>query len=136
MTSIEIVENLYHAFQTKDFDSFRAICAEDLEWIQNRGFPKGGHHRGADAVILNVFQQFEQDWTYFRFEKEEIFESEDGSRVTVIGSYIGKHKQTQKTVTAAAVHIFDLEFKKIKKFRQFTDTALIQSATGAQALSL
>ena len=74
MSSIEIVENLYSAFQTKDYDSFRALCSKDLEWIQNKGFPKGGHHHGADAIIKNVFNQFEKDWNYFKFQIEEIFE--------------------------------------------------------------
>ena len=48
--------------------------------------------------------------------------------MTVIGAYIGKHKQTRKTVDAAAVHIFEIENGKVKKFRQFTDTAIIRTA--------
>ena len=129
MTSIEIIESLYRASQSKDYDSFRALCFKDIEWIQNKGFPKGGHHHGADAVIKKVFQQFEKDWNVFKFEKKEIFESKEGSKVTVIGSYIGEHKQTGKTVDAAAVHIFELEYSKVKRFRQFTDTALVKAAT-------
>jgi ketosteroid isomerase-like protein len=43
MSSIEIIENLYSAFQNKDYDSFRALCSDDIEWIQNEGFPQGGH---------------------------------------------------------------------------------------------
>jgi len=128
MTSIEIIENLYSTIPGKDYDAFRALCSEDIEWIQNKGFPKGGHHHGADAVIKNVFQQFEKDWSVFKFDKQEIFESKDGSRVTVIGAYVGEHKQTQKTVDAAAVHIFEIESGKVKRFRQFTDTAMIASA--------
>lgn len=131
MSSIEIIENLYSAFQHKDYDSFRALCSEDMEWIQNKGFPKGGHHRGADAVINNVFQQFEKDWNYFKFQIEEMFESENGSRVTVVGAYVGEHKQTGKTVEAAAAHIYEIEHSKVKRFRQFTDTALIQAVTEA-----
>jgi len=108
MTAIEIIENLYSTLQSKDYDAFRALCSENLEWIQNRGFPKGGHHHGVDAVIKNVFQQFEKDWNIFKFEMKELFQSGDGTKVTVIGSYIGEHKQTRKTVDAAAVHIFEL----------------------------
>ena len=51
MSSIEIIETLYRAFQTKDYGSFRALCLENIEWIQNKGFPKGGHHYGTEAVI-------------------------------------------------------------------------------------
>jgi hypothetical protein len=128
MTAINIVETLYSKLRSKDYDAFRALCSENLEWIQNKGFPKGGHHHGADAVIKNVFQQFEKDWNTFKFEKQELFESKDGSRVTVIGSYIGEHKQTGKTVIAAAAHIFETENGKVKRFRQYTDTAVIMKA--------
>lgn len=128
MSSIKIIEKLYSVSQSKDYDSFRALCSKDLEWIQNKGFPKGGHHHGADAVIKNVFQQFEKDWNYFKFQVEEMFESKDGSKVTAIGAYLGKHKQTQKVVKAAAVHVFEIDHLKVKKFRQFTDTAIIATA--------
>jgi len=128
MTSVEIIENLYSAFRNKDYDSFRTLCSEDVEWIQNEGFPKGGHHRGADAVIKNVFQQFDEDWTYFKYRIDEMFESRDGSRVVVVGAYLGEHRQTCKTIEAAAVHLYDLENHKVKRFRQFTDTAMITSA--------
>ena len=128
MTSVEIIENLYSAFRNKDYDSFRTLCSEDVEWIQNEGFPKGGHHRGADAVIKNVFQQFDEDWTYFKYRIDEMFESRDGSRVVVVGAYLGEHRQTCKTIEAAAVHLYDLENHKLKRFRQFTDTAMITSA--------
>lgn len=128
MTNIEIIETLYSAFRNKDDDTFRTLCFDDIEWIQNEGFPNGGHHHGADAVIENVFHQFEKDWNYFKFKVEEMFESQDGSKVTVIGTYLGEHKQTWKTMEAAAVHTYEIEDQKVKKFRQFTDTALIQAA--------
>jgi ketosteroid isomerase-like protein len=128
MTSVEIIENLYSAFRNKDYDAFRALCSEDIEWIQNKGFPKGGHHYGAEAVIKNVFQQFDKDWTYFKFRIDEMFESRGGSRVIVVGAYLGKHQQTHKTIEAAAAHLYDIEDHKVKRFRQFTDTAIIASA--------
>lgn len=65
VTSTEIIESLYSAFKNKDYDSFRALCSEDIEWVQNIVFPNGGHHFGAEAVIENVFKQFEKDWEYF-----------------------------------------------------------------------
>ncbi len=129
MSSIEIIENLYNAFKKKDYDSFRVLCFENVEWIQNKGFPKGGHHHGVDAVIKKVFKQFEKDWNYFNFNMEEMFESQDGSKVTVIGTYLGEHKRTGRKMEAAAVHIYDIDNRKVKRFRQFTDTAVIKAAT-------
>ena len=128
MSSLEIIENLYSAFRNKDYDAFRALCSDNIEWIQNEGFPKGGRFHGASAVIKNVFQQFEKDWTYFKFRIDEIFESGDGSRVVVVGAYLGEHRQTLKTIEASAVHLYDVENHKVKRFRQFADTAMITSA--------
>jgi ketosteroid isomerase-like protein len=128
MTNIEIIENLYSAFRGKDYDAFRALCSEDIEWIQNKGFPNGGHLHGADNVIKNVFHQFEKDWSYFKFKVEEMFESRDGSRVVVAGTYLGEHQQTRKSIEAGAVHLYDIENQKVKRFRQFTDTAMITAA--------
>jgi ketosteroid isomerase-like protein len=79
-------------------------------------------------VIENVFQQFEKDWTYFKFRIDEMFESGNGSRVVVAGAYLGEHRQTRKTIEAAAVHLYDMEDSKVKRFRQFTDTSMITSA--------
>ena len=128
MSSIKIIENLYRAFRTKDYDSFRALCSEDVEWIQNKGFPNAGHHHGADAVIKNVFDQFEKDWNYFKFSMEDMFESRDGSKVTVIGAYVGEHKRTGRKMEAAAAHIYEIKNLKVKRFRQFADTAVIVAA--------
>ncbi len=128
MSSIEIIGNLYNAFRTKDYDLFRSLCSKDIEWIQNEGFPKGGRFHGADEVIKNVFHPFEKDWTYFKFRIDEMFESEDGSRVVVVGAYLGEHRQTHKTIEAAAVHLYEIVHSKVKRFRQFADTAMIAVA--------
>ena len=128
MTSLQVIEQLYEAFKTGNNEQFQAICDADLEWIQNAGFPGGGHHKGAGQVIKKVFQKFSTDWEYFNFDIDDIFESADGSRVTVTGKYSGRHKRTGKMMEAAAAHIYDLKNHKVKRFRQFTDTAMIVAA--------
>jgi len=128
MSSIKIIETLYQAFQKKDYVLLRQICDEDLQWIQNKGFPNGEHHRGIDVVIQKVFKKFDEDWEYFKFNIEEMFESKDGSKVIVIGSYIGKHKSTGKQFDASAAHLYEIKNQKVKTFRQFADTAIIVSA--------
>lgn len=128
MTSIETIKTLYEAFKLKDYTLFRSLCDADIEWIQTKGFPNGRHHRGADAVIQNVFEKFKDDWEYFKFEVEDMFESRDGSKVTVVGAYVGKHQMTAKEVEAATVHLLTIENHKVKTFRQFTDTAVIIAA--------
>ncbi len=129
MSNIKLIETLYSSFKNKDYDLIRKLCADDLEWIQNAGFPNGAHHRGIDSVVDNVFKRFNDEWDYFKFEIEDMFESKDDSQVVVLGAYVGRHKTTQKEMKAAAVHLYEIENQKIKKFRQFADTAVIVAAT-------
>lgn len=50
MSSIQIIKTLYKAFKRNGDELFRKICDVNIEWIQNKGFPNGGHYHGADAV--------------------------------------------------------------------------------------
>ncbi len=40
-----------------------------MVWIQNKGFPTGGHHVGSDAVVEKVFKRFAIDWQSWRFDR-------------------------------------------------------------------
>lgn len=120
MNNRAIVEELYRAFRERDFDAFRAICAEDLEWIQCAGFPGGGVHRGADAVLANVFEKNRQTWEGFAFHRDELLDADDA--IVVLGKYKGVHHETSKTMEAAAVHVYDVVEGKISRFRMYADT--------------
>ncbi len=126
MTNIEVIQELYRAFAAKDYDAFRRICHADLEWIQNPGFPNGGHHKGADTVIAKVFQRFNTDWREWRFRIEEYLDT--GATVIVIGFYEGVHAQSDKHFHSAAAHVYDLREGKVVRFRQFADTKVIWDA--------
>ena len=68
MSNLEIIKRLYRAIGEKDFPAFKAQCNADLEWRQNPGFPGGGHHFGAEAVIENVLRKLAANWTGWRFD--------------------------------------------------------------------
>jgi uncharacterized protein len=56
MNNIEVVKELYRVFREQDYDAFVAITTDDIEWIQNEGFPGGATYKGASAVIEGVFK--------------------------------------------------------------------------------
>lgn len=62
MTNVEVIQQLYRCFREKDDEGFRRICADDVEWIQNVGFPHGAVHSGANAVIEGVFRGNRREW--------------------------------------------------------------------------
>ena len=128
MSNVEVIQELYRAFAAKDYEAFRRICHPDLEWIQNPGFPNGGHHKGAEEVITKVFQRFNTDWREWRYVIEEYLDA--GATVTVLGYYEGVHGETDKRFHSAAAHVYDLREGKLTRFRQFADTKVIWDAMG------
>jgi len=120
MTNIETIQELYRCFREKDYENFRMICTDDLEWIQNRGFPNGAIRKGADAVIEGVFEGNRNEWQGFAYQIETFLNA--GSSVVVIGQYEGRHCRTKKHMQAAAAHIYDLREGKVCRFRMFADT--------------
>ena len=129
MTNIEVIRELYRAFREKDYAAFLRICAPDLEWIQNEGFPGGATRKGAQAVVEGVFRALSDDggaWASWSFEIGEWLDADD--TVIVIGQYRGRHRDSGKIFQAPAAHVYDLRDGKLWRYRQFTDTKLIWDA--------
>lgn len=126
MNNIDVIQELYRAFQEKDYDAFRQICTPDLEWIQNEGFPRSSTRRGADAVVESVFKAFNNDWKAWRFQIEEYLDVRHS--IVVIGFYEGIHRVSRKSFHSTAAHVYDLVNGKVTRFRQFTDTKVIWDA--------
>jgi ketosteroid isomerase-like protein len=120
MTNLEVIQELYRCFRARDYDGFRALCADDLEWIQNEGFPNGAHRKGAASVIEAVFEGNRSEWEGFSYQIAEYLDA--GSAVVVIGNYEGLHHATKKRMRAAAAHVYDLRNGKVCRFRMFADT--------------
>ncbi|MBA2252353.1 MAG: nuclear transport factor 2 family protein [Nitrospirales bacterium] len=120
MTNVEVIQELYRCFREKDDEGFRCICADDVKWIQNVGFPHGAVHSGVDAVIEGVFRGNRREWEGFAYRIEEILDAV--ASVVVIGRYEGHHHITKKPMQAAAAHVYDLRDGKVCRFRMFADT--------------
>ncbi len=123
MTNLEVIQELYRAFHEKDNDAFLNICIPDLEWIQNDGFPQGATYQGAAEVVERVFKMNDECWEKFSFHIDQYLDA--GDSVIVIGAYVGCNRQTQKSLRAAAAHVYDLVDSKVYRFRMFADTKTI-----------
>ncbi len=124
MTHLDLVHDLYRTFREQDYVAFRRLCAEDLVWAQNAGFPNGKTYHGTEAVIVGVFEANENRWQGFRFTPESMHAAEDGT-VVVIGRYEGTARTTGKVLNAAVTHVYDIEGGRVKRFRMFADTKTI-----------
>jgi tRNA nucleotidyltransferase (CCA-adding enzyme) len=126
MTNLEVIQELYRAFREKDDAAFLRICRPDLEWIQNEGFPQGATYRGAAAVIEGVFKANDAQWEAFSYQIEQLLEA--GDSVVVIGTYVGRHRQSGRSLYAAATHVYDVVEGQICRFRMYADTKTIWNA--------
>ncbi len=126
MNNLALVQRLYDAFGRRDWAAVRELFAPDIEWIQNEGFPGGGRHIGADAVLGEVFARFRDEWTSWQAIVTEWLDA--GHSIIAVGEYRGTHRLTGKSTVAAFAHVYDLRAQRITRFRQFTDTAMIRAA--------
>lgn len=127
MNNIETVKALYKAFREKDYDTFLLICTEDLEWIQNKGFPNGQTYKGVAEVVRGVFEANASRWDNFAYHIDSFLDA--GDAVIVIGEYSGQERTTGKKIKAAAAHVYELRDGKICRFRMFADTKVIWNST-------
>lgn len=126
MSNVDVVKRMYEAFGAKDRDTILTLFAPDIEWVQNEGFPGGGRHVGAEAVLDNVFAKFRRDWDVWQAPVAEWLDA--GEVVVAVGEYRGTYKSTGRSMTAAFAGLYRVKEGRIVQFRQFTDTAKIAQA--------
>lgn len=126
MNNLAIVQRLYAAFGQRDWPTIYELFASDIEWIQNEGFPGGGRHVGADAVLNNVLAKFRPEWISWQAVVTEWLDA--GHAIVALGEYRGTHRATGKSAIAAFAHVYEVREGRITRFRQFTDTAMIRDA--------
>ena len=126
MSNLEIIKTLYKAFAERDTDTILKLFDQNIEWIQNEGFPGGGRHIGPDAVLNDVFAKFRVHWQVWKADVEEYLDA--GDAIVALGKYHGTHKTSGKSMTAAFAHVYRIREGKIVKFEQYTDTLKIAEA--------
>lgn len=126
MTNLETVKSLYEAFAARDRERILSIFHPRIEWIQNEGFPGGGRHVGAEAVLDDVFARFRRDWAVWRADVREFLDA--GGAIVALGEYHGTHEATGKSMTAAFAHVYRVKDGRIVRFEQYTDTRKVAEA--------
>ena len=125
-SNVETIRGLYESFARGDVPAVLGAFSPDVEWTEAEGFPYGGTYRGPDAVLCEVFVKLGTEWDGYRVAPEEFIG--EGNRVVVLGEYSGTYKQTGKSFRAPFAHVWWLQGGKIARFRQYTDTLLVQRA--------
>ena len=132
--NVQMVEKAYNAFKRGDIKAVLNTLAEDVEWISPGPpdvMPAAGTRRGRQAVAEFFATVSEQ-------EDIEVFEPQEfiaqGNKVVAILEYRSRVKATGRIAETSLVHVFDIAGGKVKRFREFFDTASVLPAfTSAQA---
>ena len=129
MTNGEIIRGLYDAFAQGDVPAVLAAFDDDISWTEAEGFIYGGTYIGANAVLENVFLKLGTEWEGFAAVPNKIVDGGDGNVIST-GTYSGKFLATGKSVSVPFAHSWELSEGKVKKFTQYTDTAVIKRDLG------
>lgn len=121
-----IIRGLYEAFARGDVSAVLQALAPNVSWTEAEGFPHGGTYRGPQSVLENVFIPLGAEWQSFSAAPEEFVAQ--GDTVVSLGSYEGVFKATGKRFASPFAHVWTLRGGKVVRFRQLTDTALVQRA--------
>ena len=124
--NIQVVEELYEAFASKDAEWLRQLLHPDVEWIQCEGFPGGDRRRGVAEVLSKVFGGLRSEWNDFCAIAEEYLDA--GGKIVVLGRYSGTHAVSGKSMFAVFAHVYDVADGKVTRFRQFADTQPMAAA--------
>lgn len=121
-----LIRGIYDAFARGDVPAVLGALAPDIRWTEADGFPYAGTYTGPDAVLNGVFMRLGTEWDGFAAVPAE--HVAQGDTVVSIGTYSGTYKATGKRMEVPFAHVWQVKDGKIVRFRQFTDTALVQAA--------
>lgn len=122
----ELIRGAYAAFARGDVPAVLAILAPEVQWTEVEGFPYAGTYTGPDAILSGVFTRLGTEWEGFAAVPEELVA--EGNYVVALGRYSGKFRKTGKTFTAPFAHVWEFREGRVVKFRQHTDTAVVNRA--------
>ncbi len=125
-SNLDKIRSAYDAFARGDVSAVLAVLAPTIRWTEAEGFPYGGTYSGPDAVLTGVFMRLGTEWEGFAAVPEEFVAQ--GDTVVALGQYSGIYKETGKRFSAPFAHVWSFQNGKVVRFRQHTDTAIVQKA--------
>jgi uncharacterized protein len=126
-STLETVHQFYDALSREDVAAVLALLDPQVEWTEAERFPYfGGTWRSSEAIVKGLFEPLGRDWSRFEVKPQEFVT--EGSETVSFGTYIGTHKRTGRSMTAAFAHRWTVRNGKIARFVQHTDTAKILEA--------
>ena len=131
--NVRTLIDAYSSFKTGDIEGVLKVLTDDVEWITPGPLelmPVAGTRRGRQEVA-EFFSTLNEQEDVELFEPEEYIAQRD--KVVVLIKYRGRVRATGKKVESDLVHLFTFANGKIKRFREYYDTAATLDAYKAVA---
>jgi uncharacterized protein len=126
-TPTDTVRRFYDALRRGDVPAVLSLLDAEVEWTEAERFPYySGTWHGPQAIVKGLFEPLGRDWSSFAVNAERFVT--EGDEVVSLGRYVGTHRGTGRSVTAAFTHHWTVRVEKIVRFVQYTDTAKILDA--------
>ena len=124
-----VVRGIYQSFLSKDLPAVLAVLTEDVEWTLygSPAIPFAGTRHGREAVA-EWFGILADTVEFRRFEPGEFEFVAQGDTVVVQGNEQVTAKATGRAFDQQWVQFMTLRDGKVARFREFTDTAAVNSA--------
>ena len=126
--NIRLVQKAYDCFKRGKIDELINLHSEDVEWI-TPGPPDVMHTAGTrrgHQGIADFFSTLSAQQDIEVFEPQEFIAQED--KVVSLIKCRARVKATGKAADVSIVHVFDIKDGKVKRFREFFDTAEVMKA--------
>ncbi len=122
-SNLQLVRNLYAAFERGDGPAVLSSMDPGIVWNEAEGFPYSDHNPyvGPAAIAEGIFFRLATEWDNFQAVPAEYFDA--GDTVVVTGRYRATYKATLALLDAQFAHIWRLRDGKVTSFQQYTDTA-------------
>jgi ketosteroid isomerase-like protein len=103
MHPTEVAEQIYDAFERRDFVELLSLLAPDVCWIEHDGLPYEGVRHGRGAVMAEVFEPLTMDWRNFELRRTHV--TAHGQLVLVSGRYCGELMVSGHELGGSFVHL-------------------------------
>ncbi|MBS1718801.1 MAG: nuclear transport factor 2 family protein [Armatimonadetes bacterium] len=124
--NIEIVKQLFDAFNRGDAEAIVARCTDDVHWMVHYPptIPWAGDFSGR-ANVGRFFSAIVDNSDVLLFEPKEFYA--DGNRVIALGAFACRSKETGKRGDADWVFRFEFRGDEVCSYIQFADPSLAEA---------
>ena len=123
--NIQLINEIYSAFNHRDYEGVLAHFTPDFEWLAADNSPLADQspYRGIDAVRTGVFDRIAAGFERLEVSRDETFAGDD--RVVALGHYQGSFRGRSDEFRTQVAHIWTVRDGRATRFQQYVDTLKI-----------